>query len=59
MNTIKNPIITVTTREQARNFNRKAKALGVKDLSSPQKGKHGLWVVGFNRPVLTLNRVSK
>lgn len=55
MNTIKNPLITACTREQARQFNRKAKALGVKGLSSPVKNDRGSWVVGFNRPVLTLN----
>jgi hypothetical protein len=51
-------IITVQTmtREQARNFVRKAKACGVDNLTTPVKMYGVWWVENKKRPVLTLNK---
>lgn len=44
------------TREQARNFVRKAKACGIDNLSTPVKMYGVWWVETKKRPVLTLNK---
>lgn len=54
----KKPVITsAITREQARQFCRKAKEQSIGGLGQPVKSESGnAWVVYWNRPVLSLDR---
>lgn len=56
----KKPVVTsAVTREQARQFCRKAKKLGVSGLGQPVKsGSGNAWQVFWNRPTLRLNKRS-
>lgn len=55
---MKTPIVTnAITREQARQFCRKAKELGITGLGQPVKSPSGnAWQVYWQRPVLSLNK---